>query len=127
MTHTPVVPGSDNFTAGIPSLCDTALDEWTFVLDSAGLHAPPAPNSPVVYLNPDARISFQNNTSTLAKIRFPKAIFALNGVDLPPGILDVERVIRYTVIPIRGRITCSDLGNGSGSALDICVCPTSVI
>jgi hypothetical protein len=69
---TPVVAGSDNFSPVTPSPCDTALDNWTFVLDATGLSAPPPPNSPIVYLKSGTKVIFTNTTGVLAKIRFPK-------------------------------------------------------
>lgn len=122
---TPIVPGSANFSPVAPSPCDAALDEWTFVLDAKGLRAP-QPNPRVVHVNSGARITFENQSEVMAQVRYPEAVFGFKGTDIPPRWSDTLQVIRYTVLAMRGTITCSDLGSGSASAVEIIVCPTKI-
>ena len=124
---TPVVAGSDNFTAPAPSACDAALDSWTFVLDSGGLHPPPPPNSPEVYLNSGARITFQNASGVAAIVGLPRSIFGMDAEVLDPGASATDSAIGYTVFMLNGKITCNDLGSGSASELVIHICPTPII
>lgn len=127
----PVVPGSDNFLAETPPVCESALDRWTFDIGSGGIKAPPGNSD--AFFKPEARLTFSNPMpSASVQLDFSAGVIPdgyggrLDSIALAPGSSMTLSLLRFTAVMLNFTITCRLDPGGATTRLHCHICPTPI-
>jgi hypothetical protein len=115
---TPVVPGSDNFTAADPPGCSGAVDEqWLPFFGGSTFFPSPG----CIFLKSGGRLSISNNSNDTIDFQFTNGLFLQNAVTVQPS-QSVKVQANTASIAKGGTIIAVLRSNSNKSFQDVVVC-----
>jgi hypothetical protein len=117
---TPVVPGSDNFTAANPPGCSNATNDFFIFLSGANVFPTPG----CAFINSGGTFSIMNGTVLTFDFQFTPGVFVQNSATLA-GAQSIHVTAQSVSISRGGTIIAVERASGTKTFQDVVICAGS--